>query len=612
MLGAIAPLSLIALALLTQASYFSAGFIEDDRQHLGGAGHALAGHSSVRQYILLPHNEHVLPAWRVWYYSTWRLFGMQPLPWHVAIALSHALGAVALWGVLRRYLDFPLAAWLGAALWAGAAIGYPENPLVWIAASHLAFAVDWLFVAMYCATKIDRPHAWLWATAMGLAATWAVLWMGAVIVLIPVIAVQVLWLSPEITRRRQLAWLSVLAGVMLLTGLIQSVLLRMYATRQIEPLSSLRPLVALVKVCVQVVGAASSVAGFTLNVEALPAGAELDPLTGLGGFLRDNLMTLILPGLLGMAAVGAIVVWGGARRRRVLLWGFLPALIYFSLLHVARGNLPLATIAMWGRYYFLAVSAWCIAVALLVDLLLERAAPEDRRFYLWVVLLLFGAQWWGQFNLARGAVTEFAAKEAKNHEYDAPRDELLRALSAAAQAEQRPLRAAEMMIYDPPFLQHLSRYIEYRFPEGLPGFQIVPGQTVREEDLANLLGTLQKIDAPLARQWEGYWQASADPRRLLVELSQVATRQGHPLFVPNLSVSTPEFGIPLVRFREQVFPEGLPGVEILTADQFQPGVPWLPTISALHASRNPLARLWLEAVEQVQAATGQGQALPTN
>jgi hypothetical protein len=597
----LAALSLVLLSLIAQSLYFQAGFIEDDRQHLGGAGHAHAGQTSITSYVLLPHNEHVLPAWRVWYFSTWRLFGMQPLPWHLAIAISHAVGSLALWRTLVRYLEFPLAAWFGAALWAGAAIGYADSPLVWIAASHLAFAVDWLLIAMVCVTHIAAPRQWFWATAMCLTAALSVQWMGALLVLLPVLAVQIIWLESAAPRRRKLVWLSLLAGVMLVTGVTQSILLKLYSTREIEPLSSLDPGLAIVKIVVQVAGAASSLIGATLHVDGIPPDAgQGETLLAL---LRANVSTLILPALLALATVTAIAVWGGARRRRVLVWAFLPALIYFFLLHVARSNVPLTTTAVWGRYYFLAVISWCVVAALAVDLLFSRANPADRSFYRWLLVPLVCLQLWGQARVAHSAAADFAEREAKNHEFDLPRDELLKALSATAQREQRPLRAPEMMIYDPPFLQQLSRYIEYRFPAGIPGLEIVSGEQVTDQDLANLLTALQSIDTPLARQWEGYWQASAAPRQLLLELSHSAVKEGHSLYLPNLSVNTPEFGIPLDKFREQVFPGGLPGVQILTAEQFLPDVPWLPTISALHASRNPLARQWLEVVQQVQAAT---------
>lgn len=107
----------LALFILTFLVFFpalSGGFIWDDDMHLtehpcivGPLGFA---------DIWTSEQARICPLVTSTFWLEYRLWGMNPMPYHLVNILMHAAGAIVLWRVLR-ILKVP-GAWLGAALWA--------------------------------------------------------------------------------------------------------------------------------------------------------------------------------------------------------------------------------------------------------------------------------------------------------------------------------------------------------------------------------------------------------------------------------------------------------------------------------------------------------------
>jgi tetratricopeptide (TPR) repeat protein len=107
-------LALIGLIVLAYLPALSGGFIWDDDAHLtqnpcivGPLGFADIWTSAYAR---------ICPLVQSTFWLEYRLWGLNPMPYHLVNILMHAAGAVVLWRVLR-VLRVP-GAWLGAALWA--------------------------------------------------------------------------------------------------------------------------------------------------------------------------------------------------------------------------------------------------------------------------------------------------------------------------------------------------------------------------------------------------------------------------------------------------------------------------------------------------------------
>jgi len=107
-------LTLVGWLLLTYYPALSCGFIWDDDSHLT-TNPCVVGPLGLRDIWTSAHMR-ICPLVQTTFWVEYRLWGLNPLPYHLVNILMHAAGAVVLWRVLRL-LRVP-GAWLGAALWA--------------------------------------------------------------------------------------------------------------------------------------------------------------------------------------------------------------------------------------------------------------------------------------------------------------------------------------------------------------------------------------------------------------------------------------------------------------------------------------------------------------
>ena len=105
-------LILILLVILTYTPVWQAGFIWDDDAHLT-ANPCIVGPLGLKE-IWTTKAAQICPLVLSSFWVLHQIWGLEPVPYHVANVLLHGLCAVALWRLLR-VLRIP-GAWLGAAL----------------------------------------------------------------------------------------------------------------------------------------------------------------------------------------------------------------------------------------------------------------------------------------------------------------------------------------------------------------------------------------------------------------------------------------------------------------------------------------------------------------
>lgn len=190
------------VAIGIEVPFRASGFVADDQDHFERIADLERGVIGWREYLLNPHFVHVLPAWKLWYYVEWKVFGPDSAAFHLAIACVQALGALGLYVFLATLLRDKFAALCGGLLWAGCAMGWPDNPLSWIAASHLAFGSSGWLAALACLALAHARQSRAWLIAAGGCALVSVLCMTAMFVLVPALAIVSWW----ILRRRDDPW----------------------------------------------------------------------------------------------------------------------------------------------------------------------------------------------------------------------------------------------------------------------------------------------------------------------------------------------------------------------------------------------------------------------
>ena len=115
------------------------------------------------------------PRWRLFY----SLFGVDPLPYHVANLLFHLVNVALVYAVARRFFSGRQAAWTAATLFGASAIAF--TPLHWatglmeILAATFALAALWFYLAARDAGSGGRDHpreqpALLWISAVAVLA----------------------------------------------------------------------------------------------------------------------------------------------------------------------------------------------------------------------------------------------------------------------------------------------------------------------------------------------------------------------------------------------------------------------------------------------------------
>jgi hypothetical protein len=464
-------------AVVTGYPFWSTIHFHDDQLHLVEITRVSGGQLGLATYLWQPHNEHFVPLWKLWYFLTWRLCGIQSLGWHLSITAAHILGSLALFGLMWRYLG-AAAAWTALVLWAGGTGRQIDNALIWIAASHLTFGFAAAQGAMLAVTWLDGPRA---RTAYALMAGCILIagaFMGAMLFVVAWLPLQYALVQadrPALWRQRRAWLLAWLVPCLLILGFqVASVLL-----------PSMDDLAAQGRDTAPVKSLVGTFCAFGTALVSRTYWPIHRPLT-------VALEAKVAAAVIALVACLAIAP---PRGRKLIVYALLVAGSYTFIAYAGRAHVSNQDLIQWGRYLYLPEWAWCVILPAAFAGLLTRFSGRLRAALSGVVttaLLVYLAR---QHYVAReiAQVAEIILQ---------PQSSILSGcetlLDAAAQhsaATHQPLRLPDVLLDFPVYDQTLSQVTAYTYPQGLPAsVQFVPPEQL---DSGNWL----ELQAFLRRSW---------------------------------------------------------------------------------------------------------------
>ncbi len=316
---------LFALVLLAYLPLWRAGFVWDDDTMLTGNRLIHAG-DGLRQFWFTRNAQDYWPVTSTTLWIEWRLWGLNPLGYHLTNLALHLGEVFLLWAVLRR-LRVP-GAWLAALLFAVHPINVES--VTWIAQRKNLMALLFALLAVHCFLKsgaVDRTarprFATLWYSLSLLAFIIAMLSKGSVATLPLVLAGIVAWhRRPGLSDILRLIPFFIVAGVL-----------------------------AAVDVWFQRHG----------THEIIRAAGPLERLLGAGGVIWFYLLKSLWP-----AHLMFVYPQWQIRTADVLWWIPLLGALGFTLLLWRRARLrpadPSGTGAAWGRASFFAWGYFCVSL----------------------------------------------------------------------------------------------------------------------------------------------------------------------------------------------------------------------------------------------------------
>lgn len=467
----------LAAAVFVELPYFRVPHWFDDQIHLEAVARLVQGETGLLDYLLAPHNEHVLPLFRAWFLAGWSLFGLEPAPWHASIALFQAASGFALFVVLRRAARSPVVPLLGAAAWAGAAIGGWEGPLCWIGSSLQVPAGAAFLGAMACLTQAGSVRSRAWGAGMSAFLAVAMLWMGAMVVALPVVLAQAALFEREAFRTpsRRRYWLA--AG--LLPALLVGIPTLVASSRARTGVPVVDP--------VSLVETSRRFALVTVNSVAGIAGGPVE-----AGYIASVVHPAA--GVLLVAGLAAFLLRRRIDLRAPLLFAGLATAMTVAAL-VARRNWPAEMLLSWGRYRYLPTLALVVFAVALVGGLLPGGRRGRRAAATAGLVVLLGAYLAAQRSLAdRTAGRLLAFLEPFLAERESWR-EAIRELSRAGSRQGEPLRFPDGTFELGAVRHSLAHFRTFAVGEAT-GVSFVPPATLTERDRERSLEALGAIRSP--------------------------------------------------------------------------------------------------------------------
>ena len=114
----------------------------------------------------LPHFRNYRPLLLVWYWINYRLFGLNPAPWHASAVLVHLVAVWLVFKVSLRLSDNSTSAFLAASLFALTPVHVAA--VVWVAGSGFALATAFGLGAFYLILPPANDSVHRWAAAIAL------------------------------------------------------------------------------------------------------------------------------------------------------------------------------------------------------------------------------------------------------------------------------------------------------------------------------------------------------------------------------------------------------------------------------------------------------------
>ena len=114
----------------------------------------------------LPHFRNYRPLLLVWYWIDYRLFGLNPAPWHASAVLVHLVAVWLMFKVSRRLTEDSTSALLAASLFALTPVHVAA--VVWVAGSGFALAAAFGLAAFYLILPRTGASSRSWLAAIAL------------------------------------------------------------------------------------------------------------------------------------------------------------------------------------------------------------------------------------------------------------------------------------------------------------------------------------------------------------------------------------------------------------------------------------------------------------
>src|ERR1700735_1965903 len=114
----------------------------------------------------LPHFRNYRPLLLVWYWIDYRLFGLNPAPWHASAVLVHLVAVWLVFKVSLRLSDNSTSALLAASLFALTPVHVAA--VVWVAGSGFALATAFGLAAFYLILPAANGAVHTWTAAIAL------------------------------------------------------------------------------------------------------------------------------------------------------------------------------------------------------------------------------------------------------------------------------------------------------------------------------------------------------------------------------------------------------------------------------------------------------------
>jgi len=151
---------LLGLYLTSLTPSLDIPYIIDDVDHLYNLSQAMET-SHVGEWLLTPHNEHVIPLIKLLYYLFYKNFWVFPQAFHVVIMVLMAGILFLIYQLLLRLTQSPLSAFIGCSV--AASTNLMDNAIFIITDTHILFCTFFfllLFLSQYQYTTTQRPM-WL-------------------------------------------------------------------------------------------------------------------------------------------------------------------------------------------------------------------------------------------------------------------------------------------------------------------------------------------------------------------------------------------------------------------------------------------------------------------
>lgn len=459
-LALVAPLVALTAAVV-QYAFWDFPPILDDLVHLSGVAEVERGDRTLADFLMAPHNEHLLPLWKLWFYGTWKVAGLEPAAWHVGITAAQAVSGVLLYILLRYYFATRWASLFAALLWSSSACGCWDNPHNWIGASHLSMAMAALLAAMIATRRLPEG-GWRRPALLALSLAVALATMGTILVAAAILPLQY-WLLddprsrlPKYRATFLFAWLVPLAAI----GWWQVSLYHAMATRGISIERANHAAIAVYW----------TVAEFAVSLDVFwvipPVGRAAEQ-NSAGQWVALVLLT------------GGLAALRGSRAR--ISWVFLALTLAHTFVACrARGIYSLEKILSWGRYHYMPELFWCVLLGAFADWALVWL-PRRGGALLGAIGLYFVLYFGRQLAIAQVRQPE-RRKAAKV--IDARLDVLV-GISQRAREDKVILRIPDSkLMKDLPITW--SQYALVAYPRGLANLVFVPPDQVTPDDARRL------------------------------------------------------------------------------------------------------------------------------